>query len=147
MTRTRRLLTVFALVGALTVNLMAAGTVTMTSARSGTATPGIMKYTIAWTSDAAGAVNGNTLAIRTGRIIKAEIVPASGGTQPTDLYDLELQDGRDVDLLAGAGANQSNAAAEIALFNPPLYVDDASLELVVANAGNAKGGTVLVWVE
>lgn len=139
----RRLTLCVLLLAALVVSLSAVGTVTVTNTSPAR---GIVRYTLAWTSDASGDVNANTLPIVTGRLIKAELVP--GSTTPTDLYDVQLQDANNVDLLSGAGGNQSNTSSEVVLFDPPLFHDTpGDLELVVSNAGNAKTGTVYVWVE
>lgn len=104
------------------------------------------KYTLSWTSDASGNVTSNTSAIRVGNVFKIEIVPNGGGTQPTNLYDVTLLDANSVDLLSGVGADQSNAASKVFVFDPQMWHDDTALTLTVANAGNAKGGTVYLWV-
>jgi len=126
----------------------AAGTVTVTSAGVG---GGVTRYTIAWVSTAGGAVSSNAFSVNRGEILQVKFVPDGGGTQPSDLYDLTLVDAASVDYLAGTGANLSNAAATITVpkvnssFRP--FVDGtATLDLVVANAGAAKGGTVILWI-
>ena len=124
--------------------VLAAGTVTVAHTAAGSVT----RYAIDWTSDASGDVNGTTMAITRGFLIKVEIVPDAGGTQPTNLYDVKLQDENDVDLLSGNGQEQSNADADAIVFRAPIYHDaDDDLELIVQNAGNAKGGTVYLWVQ
>lgn len=136
-----------------------AGSVTMTSnevAGSG----GVTKYSLAWVSDAAGAVSGNAVALKPGTIIAVEFVPDSGGTQPTDLYDVtSLADAEGVNMFddgAGAsiGANLSNTTAS---HKVPFigggsvtyvrhWLQGGSYTLNVSNAGNAKGGTVVIFV-
>ena len=101
--------------------------------------------TIAWTSSAGGAVSGNSFTVPNAQIKQVKYVPGSGGSQPTDLYDITLTDADGLDLLGGTGANLSNAAA--ALFtdlNVWIVLPAAAntVDLVVANAGNAKSGTV-----
>ncbi len=125
--------------------LFAAGSIAVTS--SFDTAQNVVRYDIAWTSDAAGAVSGNTLAIRRGRVIQYAIKPGAGGTQPTDLYDLVLNTVDGVDILDGKGANNSNTTAELGVFWPPIYYDaTTALDLVVSNAGNAKTGTFTVWI-
>lgn len=126
----------------------AAGTVTVTSAGIG---GGITRYTIVWTSTAGGAVSGNAFSVNRGEILQVKFVPDGGGTQPTDLYDITLVDAASVDYLAGVGANLSNATSTVTVpkvnssFRP--FVDGTfTLDLVVANAGSAKAGTVILWI-
>lgn len=107
---------------------------------------GQVKYTLSWTSDASGSVSGNSLTIASGRIVQAQFVPGTGGTVPTALYDVTLVDTNSVDLLQAGGADLSATVSKVSVFYPPAYAD-AALTLVVANAGNAKTGTVTVWVQ
>lgn len=125
----------------------AAGTVAVTATE---VAPGVTKYVIAWTSTAGGAVSANTFSVRRGEILQVKFVPNSGGTQPTDLYDVTLVDTDGVDLLGSEGANLSNAASAIGVpkvDSERIFVDGTQvLDLVVANAGSAKGGSVIVWM-
>jgi hypothetical protein len=137
---------VLALVGLATfAYAVAAGSIVLTATA---VTRNVTKYQMAWTSDASGNVSGNaTSLIGPGYIIKAEFVPGAGGTQPTNLYDVVFNDANGVDLLNAAGADLSNATSKLIQFNPPLYHDGATaLDLVVSNAGNAKTGTLYLWV-
>lgn len=145
----RRCLVLLLLIALLSVPLFAAGTVTLSTEQQNV--PGVFPYSIAWTSDASGVVSadatGNTLSVVEGRIAQVRIVPAAAGTQPSDLYDVTLVDSRGIDVLNGTGANQSNALGMYVLFNPPLLITTTTtLDVVVANAGNAKSGTLTVWV-
>ena len=125
-------------------SLMAAGTVTVTSA---VVAPGVTKYTIAWTSTAGGAVSGNAFVVKPGRLLEIKFVPNTSATQPTDLYDVTLVDTDNVDVLNGRGVDRSNATSSILLWDPPMFRDGLqNLDLVVANAGNAKTGTVILYV-
>lgn len=142
------ILSVALLVLVLAAPAWAAGSITVTRTDVGAS---IVRYTLAWTCDASGAVSGQQLNIRSGHIAFVKFVPGAGGSQPTDLYDAQLQDGNDVDLLndgtTAAGSNLSNATSKIlALWPPPYYDASASLELVISNAGNAKTGTVYIYV-
>jgi len=146
----RRFLLTLALV-LLGAEAFAAGSVTLTY---GETRPTVRTVTLAWTSDAAGAVNGTLTKMVSGEVLRVVYVPGSGGTQPTDLYDLTLEDANGVDVLAGKGANLSNVnKTQIC----PLIGDgtttnqrnavDGTLELKVTNAGNAKTGTVVVYLK
>ncbi len=123
-----------------------AGTLTVTRS---SVRYGVTKYALAWTSTAGGAVSGNAFAVVAGELMMVKFVPGSGGTQPTDLYDVTLVDTDSVDVIGGVGANLRNTVSSFAtpLFSGP-YFHDASqnLDLVVANAGNAKTGTVYLWL-
>jgi hypothetical protein len=134
----------------------ASGTVTVTTAEN---IPGTMIYTVAWTSDAAGAVTGNPSSgwelksgpIR-GRLTQVKYTPSSGATQPTDLYDATIVDSDGASLLVidgvDYGANLSNATPKIIRYSSPVYLDGSkTLDVRLANAGNAKVGTVQLWVE
>lgn len=123
----------------------AAGTLVATADGLG---GGLVQYTFTWTSTAGGAVSANPQALVRGRLVELKFIPASGGTQPTDLYDVTLLDEHGVDLLNGQGANLSNATGLRLQWDPPLvHAADDDLDLVVANAGSAKTGTVIVWVQ
>jgi len=134
---------------ALSVPMQAAGTVTVTSldfvgAPSGTR---YTKYTVAWTSTAGGAVSGNAFTVKAGRLISARFHP--GTTTPSDLYDVTLvETGGVADLLLGVGADCTNAADVLKQWEPAPFLDGSrTLDVVVANAGNAKTGTVILLVQ
>ena len=129
-------------------NPFAAGTLTVTTADVG---GGVTKITLAWVSTAGGAVSGNAFSVPRGEILQVKFVPDAAGTQPSDLYDVTLIDASSIDYLVGAGANLSNATSTVTVpkvnssFRP--FVDGTfTLDLVVANGGAAKGGTVILWI-
>lgn len=134
---------------------MAAGTVT--ESRTGEGAPSFVKrIVLAWLSDASGDVNGNASRGVNGEIVCVEFKPDGGGTQPSSLYDVTLTDAAGVDVLAGQGANLSNSTATAVVPGVPFkdgtttstakrHVNDA-LTLVVTNAGNAKGGQVILYI-
>jgi len=115
----------------------------------------VRSVSLAWTSDASGDVSGDlTVRIR-GVILGVEFVPGAAGVQPTDLYDVTIEDENGVDVLAGQGANLSNATATVVCPGVP-FTDGTTtsivpravcdqLELIVDNAGNAKSGVVVVY--
>lgn len=106
------------------------------------------RFTFTWVSDGSGGVSGDVTTIRlmVGEIVRVEIIPNGGATQPSDLYDLTLLDTHGVDILGGAGANLSNSAATMVVHPDIRIGSDETFQLVIANAGNAKGGTVKIWV-
>ena len=145
----RKTFLVLALLAALTLPLFAVGTATVTTTQyAGIGGANRVRYAIAWTSTAGGAVSGNAFSTVRGKLILVKFMPSLAGTQPDNLYDITIVDTDSVDLLNGAGANLSNAAGAYVTFNPPIYLDGTStLDLVIANAGASKTGTVYIWVE
>jgi len=123
----------------------ASGTVTVTRTQLGSQ---YVLFAIAWTSTAGGAVSGNTLGIGRGKIIQVEFVP-SASNAPTDLYDAQLNDSYGtVNVLSTGGDNLSATTSKILQLVPPFYVDGVmTLDLVIANAGASKQGTVYVVEE
>lgn len=127
-----------------------AGTVTITYQEHRT----VRKITLDWLSDASGDVSGTHTKYLSGQIERVVFVPDSGGTQPTDQYDLTLEDDTAMDVLAGLGANLSNSTATHVVpvvtdgnagNMSPIAIDD-KLELKGSNCGNAKGGTVYLYI-
>lgn len=121
-----------------------AGSITVTTSQAGS----LVKYSIAWLCTAGGAVSANTFSVTAGELVQVGFVPDSGGTQPTDLYDVTLTDPNGIDILGGTGANLSNATASVAVPAVSTYfrrtLEAGAYTPVVANAGNAKGGTIVL---
>lgn len=129
---------------------MAAGTLTITYSETRT----VRRVVLDWLSSAAGAVNGTLTKALSGQLLRVVFIPDGGGTQPTDSYDLVLNDEDGVDVLAALGANLSNVNTTQVVPGvtngtagnwAPMAVD-GTLELQVTNAGNAKGGQVILYV-
>ncbi len=118
-----------------------AGTIVVTTSA---AANGYTKYSVAWTSDGAGAVSATAFDCRAGIVRNAKYVPGTGGTQPTNLYDVTVTDADGADVLVGGGADRSNATANYG--SPGTIIDAGSLTPVVANAGAAKTGTIVLYV-
>lgn len=124
-----------------------AGTITVTTSKAAQA---IDKYAIAWVCDASGNVSANTFPVEACELIQVRYTPDGGGTQPTDLYDVTMTDANGIDVLGGTGANLSNAASTHHVPAVSTYfrrtLESGNLTPVVANAGNAKGGTIVLLV-
>ena len=117
---------------------------------------------IAWTSAADGTATVATKHLN-GKISRVTFDSAhSGGTQPTNNYDVTLTDEHGYDLLAAGGANRSNAAATtvipaasttvidgltVTVTNSSPPVVDGVITVNVTNGGNAKSGTVYVYFD
>lgn len=118
-----------------------AGSITFTEQTSGS----VKLVILAWTSDASGNVSGTpTLKAYNGAVIACVTVPAGAGNAPT-AYTLQIQDANGVDVLAQAGTARSIANQET-LKAPLGAVADSALTLVIASAGNAKQGTVYLYL-
>lgn len=133
---------------------------TMTSTLDAGAGNGIRVVTVAWTSDASGNATGTTPKL-IGRLIKAVTVPAAAGSAPTDNYDIALTDEQSVDVLGGVQSNIQNrdtanteevyflvkdaAGTPLAQSIHPLVCN--VLTVSVTNAGNAKSGTIYLYLE
>ena len=121
-----------------------AGPVTITEDRA----QSVKTVVFDWLCDSAGAVSGTTTTYRyDGRLLYYVADPDAGGTQPSDNYDVTLVDDDGYDLLNGLGANMSNAANTYKdQFDGLGAVGNSTLQLVVANGGDEKGGIVKVWI-
>lgn len=121
-----------------------AGTVTTTEETIGR----ISKVKFVWTSSAGGSADATTTGYYTGSIIRVLQIPDGGGTQPTNAYDIVVNDGDGADVLLGLGANLSNAANTDKVAADKLgVVANSQLTLAVTNAGNAKGGKTILYIQ
>jgi hypothetical protein len=107
-----------------------------------------VKYSLAWVSDGSGNVSTNPQTFRPGSLIQIKFIPDGGGTAPTALYDVTLVDASGIDYLGGTGANLSaTVSTQTRVAAPLIYDATGTLDLVVANAGVSKGGTVQLWIQ
>lgn len=122
-------------------------------------TNNVLQYSVAWTSDAAGAVNGTSFDIIVGTIVAVEFVPGAGGSAPTALHDIDLLDEEGVTMFDdGSGTSiGSNLSDTVASHKVPLvglvgvtiyrrWHHGGSAELRVSGAGDTKSGTVNIFV-
>ncbi|HEY3363952.1 MAG TPA: hypothetical protein VGK74_02715 [Symbiobacteriaceae bacterium] len=119
-----------------------AGTVTIAEETYST----MKKIAFAWTSTAGGIATATTDGAYSGEIRRLVTVPGTAGAQPTDQYDVTVNDQDGTDVLMGAGANRSNAATEQVLASSLGVVANDTLALSITNAGNAKSGTVYLYL-
>jgi len=125
------------------------GTVTITEVTF----PWIKKIKFVWLSenggDNAGKASKTTVEAYTGQIIGAIFVPDTGATAPTTLHDITVtnEDGRDI--LHGVAANLPVPIVGTGRIEPSSLlgvVVSTRLTLNVENAGDAKGGTVYLYI-
>lgn len=118
--------------------------------------PFVRACVLAWTSHTDGTVTLPAAVPLVGELLRAVFVPGAGGVQPTNLYDVTLEDAHGIDLLAGQGANLSNTAASHVCPGVPLRDGTTTstrpvavagpLTLKVTNAGDSKQGQVILYV-
>jgi hypothetical protein len=107
-----------------------------------------VRYSLAWVSDGSGNVNTNAFTPGVGQLTQIKFIPDGGGTAPTALYDVVLNDANGIDYLGGTGANLSaTVSTQTRVAAPLLYDGVSTLDLVVTNAGVSKGGTVQLWFQ
>lgn len=119
----------------------------------------VTKYSMSWTSDASGNVNGAgaQISVVTGTIVSVSFVPAAAADQPSDLYDVTFKciEHNIADVFNGEGANLSNATSTdhvvFALQTGGTsfirkWLHGGTYELNVANAGNAKKGLIDLYI-
>jgi len=120
------------------------GTVTATEVVYGS----VKKIVFAWTSGQGaygGTASGTTTSSYDGEILGLTTIP-SGAAAPTDNYDLTLTDAGGHDVLLGAGADRDTADTEHVARASLAAVAASPLTLAVTNAGEAKAGTVVVYI-
>ena len=123
-----------------------AGSIAVTTSRDGP----LHKYSCAWTSSAGGAVTECAVTLKAGQIVQVICTPGSGGTTPTDDYDVTLtQASGEDDLLGGGGVDCSNSLTKVVGLdraNLPIWVPAGTYWPTVANGGNAKTGTIDIYM-
>lgn len=108
----------------------------------------LTKVVFGWTSDASGNATVTTADKVSGRLICAQHVLQSGGSAPTDLYDVTVNNDDGMDILGGTGANITTATGKssqvISSGIPLIPMVESTLALSVSNAGSAKVGKLVL---
>jgi len=147
----KRLILIVLLLFGLSFNAYAAGICTVTSDGD----YGILKVTWTWISDASGDVSGVGSHTVSGIPYAVEFNVAT--TYPSDAHDVTLIDSDSLDLLDGFGANLQNGtdtSLTYARTYRSLFTTDGgymslvgkALTPVVANAGDTKSGTIILYL-
>jgi hypothetical protein len=123
--------------------MAAVGSIVVTASDIG---GGYTKYSVAWTSDASGNVSGTSFDVRRGHLWQFKFIPSTGGTVPTTLYDVTLLDPDSADVIVANGADRSATVPNWYSPTNPIFFEGGALTPVVANAGNAKAGTLVLIV-
>lgn len=106
----------------------------------------VRKVKAVWVSAADGTASGTTTLPYTGEIVRLVTIPAAAGSAPTALYDVVVNDEDGADVLMGAGANRSASATEQVLASSLGCVANDVLAFAVTNAGDTKGGTIILYI-
>lgn len=129
-----------------------AGTVTLTQSRG---QQPVRRLVFDWVSDAAGVVSGTVSGTVNGKIVG--VITDPGTPAPTDNYDVTMINSDGFDVFNGRGIDRDTVNTE--QFCPAVAFTDGvtagvthvavagTLELRIANAGNAKAGRVIVLLE
>jgi len=120
--------------------------VTTTERRGQLAMSRLAKISFAFVSAADGTASGTTPERYTGEVWRVVFAPGTGGSQPTNNFDVVVNDEDGYDILAGQGTNISNTAPSTVVSSLGAVVND-TLTLSVTNAGNTKSGTVIVYIK
>lgn len=101
-----------------------------------------------WLCTDGGVVDSTTTNTYSGRVVRAVLASDAATTDPTDLYDVTVLDSDGYDVLHGSGANVTKAATvQVTDATKLMWVKDSKLQLKIANAGDAKGGIVILYIE
>lgn len=108
--------------------------------------PGLKRIKWSWLSTDLGVVTGSVTTNKyTGEIVR--LVTDPGATAPTAAYDITILDEDGVDVLVGAGADRSATATEQVLGSSLGIIFNTTLTLEIAAAGDAKIGTVYLYIK
>jgi hypothetical protein len=109
-----------------------------------------------WTSDAGGAF-AEAIILR-GWLVEIEFIPGTSGSQPSNLYDMTLENsaGRDVLVTptgtkASIGLDLSNSGSNVypepMTGIPIIKYLNGTYTARIANGGNAKSGTIVYTIK
>lgn len=107
----------------------------------------VKKVKFDWISAADGTASGTTDGVYTGEIIRLVTVPAADTSAPTDSYDVAVNDEDGNDVLMGAGADRDTLNTEQVLGSSLGCVANDQLTLSIANAGDTKAGTAILYIK
>lgn len=109
-------------------------------------------YILDWTCDAEGDVDqsiSDLIGAVGGRIIAVETVPGLNGdlltSLPTNLYDIDIQDEYNTDVMAAALDNRSGTVGERVNPSPGIPVW-SPLTLIVSDAGISLSGRIIIVI-
>ena len=120
---------------------MADAVVTTTEETFGTVKK--IKFVIVSATD--GTATATTTNAFSGEVLRFIVVPAAAAAQPDDQFDIAINDADGYDILAGQGANLSNAATTTVVASMGCVAND-KLSLSASGIGDQNGATVYVYI-
>jgi len=97
------------------------------------------------TSSDAGVATATTTNFFSGEVLRFVSVPGAAAAQPTDAFDIALNDEDGYDILAGQGTNLSNAATTTVVASMGCLAND-KIALSAAGMGDQKTATIYVYI-
>ena len=94
----------------------------------------------------AGKATKTTTGVYTGEIIRLVTDPGAAPNAPSDNYNVLVNDEDGNDVLMGAGAARDEANTEQILASSLGCVANDKLSLSINSAGNAKQGSVILYI-
>ncbi len=108
---------------------------------------GFRKVTFDWTAHTDGVVTKvETTGTYTGKVEVLVTDPDAGGDQPTDNYNLTITDDEGYDILAGAGLLRDDTNTETVLSASLGAVFESKIGPVIAAAGSANKGVIVLLI-
>jgi hypothetical protein len=105
----------------------------------------VKKVKFSITSSDGGVATATTTQAYSGEVLRLVIVPGADALAPTALFDIEIMDDDGYDILAGQGANLSNAATTTVIASMGCVAND-QLHLSASGMGDANGATVIIYI-
>ena len=105
----------------------------------------VKKVKCVWLSDDAnGTCVGNTSTYYDGQIIGAITIPGAG--TPANSYDIAVYDSDSVDVALGSLFDRSNVTTQYINGSAMAGLASSVINVQVTNAGNAKNGTLYLYI-
>lgn len=105
----------------------------------------VKKIKFVITSATDGSATATTTNAFSGEVLRFVSVPGAGGDQPTAAFDIAVNDADGYNILAGQGADLSNAATTTVVVNMGCVANDL-LSLAATNMGDQNKATVYVYI-
>jgi len=120
---------------------------TMSCTITQTRSTSVKKIKMVVVSASNGTASGTTTYKYDGEVLRFVAVPAAAADQPTDQFDILLNDADGLDVLAGKGANLSNAASTTKVDTDGLgAVANSAITLAATNMGDTKTVTLYLYI-
>jgi len=102
-----------------------------------------VKFSIVSATD--GTADATTSLDYTGEVVRLVASPGTTGSQPTNAFDVVVNDEDGYDILAAQGANLSNAAVTTIVASLGCIANDR-MSVSVTNMGDQKSADIIVYL-